>query len=84
MVREEIYEKVTSVTCEMLGASKDSVTGDKRFIEDLGADSLDQVEIVMALEDAFGIEIDDSLVESVKTIDDVVNAIVDKTAESVK
>ena len=55
----EIADKVKKIVVEQLGVNEDQVTADAKFIEDLGADSLDQVELVMALEEAFGAEIPD-------------------------
>lgn len=68
-------EKVVEVVVEQLGVKKEDVRPEARFIEDLGADSLDTVELVMSLEEEFGIEIPDEDAEKAKTVGDVVNYI---------
>jgi acyl carrier protein len=70
--REEILEKVKSVTVEQLNVEEDDVVEDAAFVDDLGADSLDIVELVMALEEEFGIAIPDEDAESIKTVGDAV------------
>jgi acyl carrier protein len=72
MEREEILEKVKSVTVEQLNVEEDDVAEDAAFVDDLGADSLDIVELVMALEEEFGISIPDEDAESIKTVGDAV------------
>lgn len=72
MEREEILEKVKSVTVEQLNVEEDDVVEDAAFVDDLGADSLDIVELVMALEEEFGIAIPDEDAESIKTVGDAV------------
>ncbi len=72
MEREEILEKVTEVIVDQLNVERDDVTEEASFIDDLGADSLDLVELVMALESEFGISIPDEDVESIKSVGDVV------------
>jgi len=69
----ELKEKVTQIICEKLGVSIDKVTVEKCFIEDLGADSLDQVELIMALEDEFNIEISDEDAFTIKTVNDCID-----------
>ena len=68
-------EKVKKIVVEQLGVPEDQVTEDAKFIDDLGADSLDQVELVMAFEEEFGVEIPDTEAEKIKTIKDVVDYI---------
>jgi acyl carrier protein len=73
--RDEIMDKVRSVIVEQLSVEEDDVTEDAAFIDDLGADSLDIVELVMALEEEFGISIPDEQAESIKTVGDAVSYI---------
>jgi acyl carrier protein len=70
MEREELLEKVKAVIVEQLNVEEDDVTEDASFVDDLGADSLDIVELVMALEEEFGISIPDEEAESIKTVGD--------------
>jgi acyl carrier protein len=72
MEREEILEKVKAVIVEQLNVEEDDVVEDAAFVDDLGADSLDIVELVMALEEEFGIAIPDEDAESIKTVGDAV------------
>ena len=75
MSSEEIFEKVKSIIVEQLGVTETSVTMEASFIDDLGADSLDIVELVMAIEEEFDIEIPDADAEKVVTVGDVVDYI---------
>lgn len=75
MGTEEVFEKVRGIIVEQLGVSETSVTMEASFIDDLGADSLDIVELVMALEEEFDIEIPDADAEKVSTVGDVVEYI---------
>ena len=75
MEREEILEKVKAVIVEQLNVEEDDVIEDASFVDDLGADSLDIVELVMALEEEFGISIPDEEAESIKTVGDAVTYI---------
>lgn len=68
-------EKVVEVVVEQLGVKKEEVKPEARFIEDLGADSLDTVELIMSLEEEFGIEIPDEDAEKAKTVGDVISYI---------
>ena len=70
-----VETKVKEIICEQLGVSQEEVTPDASFIEDLGADSLDIVELVMALEEEYDMEITDEEAEKIRTIQDVVNYI---------
>ena len=75
MSSEEVLEKVKEIIVEQLGVSESSITMEASFIDDLGADSLDIVELIMALEEEFDIEIPDSDAEKVVTVEDVVEYI---------
>lgn len=77
MSSEEILEKVKGIIVEQLGVADTAVTMEASFIDDLGADSLDIVELVMAIEEEFDMEIPDSDAEKVVTVGDVVNYIKD-------
>lgn len=77
MNTEEIFSKVKDIIVEQLGVAETAVVGDASFIDDLGADSLDIVELIMALEEEFDIEIPDSDAEKVVTVNDVVEYIKD-------
>jgi acyl carrier protein len=70
-----VETKVKEIICEQLGVGEDEVTPDASFIEDLGADSLDIVELVMALEEEYDMEITDEEAEKIRTVRDVVNYI---------
>lgn len=75
MNTEEVFERVKGIIVEQLGVAEASVTMEASFIDDLGADSLDIVELVMALEEEFDIEIPDADAEKVTTVGDVVDYI---------
>ncbi len=74
-----ISEKVKGIIVEQLGVDQDQVTEDASFVDDLGADSLDQVELVMALEEEFGIEIPDEDAEKITRVKEAVSYIQDHT-----
>lgn len=76
----DILDKVKAVVVEKLGVEADQVTPEARFIEDLGADSLDIVELVMGLEDEFGLEISDEEAENIRTVGDAIKFIQEKVA----
>ena len=80
MSSEEIFENVKGVIVEQLGVAEGNITMKASFIDDLGADSLDIVELIMALEEEFDIEIPDSDAEKVVTVGDVVEYIKDHVA----
>ena len=70
-----VETRIKEIVCEQLGVSDDEVTPQASFIDDLGADSLDIVELVMALEEEYEIEISDEDAEKIKTVQDVVTYI---------
>lgn len=76
----DIVAKVKEIIVEQLGVNADQVTDDASFIEDLGADSLDTVELVMAFEDAFELEISDEDAENLKTVGDAINFLKEQIA----
>lgn len=78
MTKEEILAKVKNVVAEKLNVGEDQVTADAKFVEDLGADSLDQVELIMALEDEFEMKIPEEEAEQLVTVGAAVNYIVSK------
>ena len=73
---DEIFAKVKGIVVEQLGVEKDDVKPESSFANDLGADSLDTVELVMALEEEFDIEIPDEAAESIATVQSAVDYIV--------
>jgi acyl carrier protein len=75
MDRDELFEKVKTVIVDQLGVEEDDVVEDAAFVDDLGADSLDIVELVMALEEEFGVSIPDEQAEKIKTVGDAVDFI---------
>ena len=70
-----VEQKVREIICEQLGVSESDVTPEASFIEDLGADSLDTVELVMAFEEGFSIEIPDEDAEKIQTVKDAITYI---------
>ena len=72
-----IFDKVRDILVDQLDCEEDKVTMDASVTDDLGADSLDLVDLVMSLEDEFGIEINDDQVETIKTVGDIVRYIED-------
>lgn len=74
---ETLEEKVKKIIIDQLGVDEAEVTSEAKFIDDLGADSLDTVELVMALEEEFGIEIPDEDAEKIATVQDAVGYIRD-------
>lgn len=75
MDEQKIFEDVKKVVVEQLGVSESEVSREASYVDDLGADSLDTVELVMALEEAFGMEIPDEDAEKIKTIGDTISYI---------
>ncbi|HMJ89773.1 MAG TPA: acyl carrier protein [Candidatus Acidoferrum sp.] len=77
MAEKSVEQRVKEIIVEQLGVNADQVTPDAKFIEDLGADSLDTVELVMALEEEFGREIPDEEAEKLQSVGDVIKHIED-------
>lgn len=75
MAETEIFEKLKGIIVEQLGIEEDVVKAEATFVEDLSADSLDIVELVMGIEDEFEIEIPDQAAESIVTVQDVIDYI---------
>lgn len=71
----DVFEKVKDLIVDQLGIDSSKVTPDASFIEDLGADSIDIVELIMALEEEFGITISDEDAQNIKTVGDAVKYI---------
>ncbi|MFM7229299.1 MAG: acyl carrier protein [Cyanobacteriota bacterium] len=80
MSKEATFEKVREIVAEQLSVDAAEVKEESNFQNDLGADSLDTVELVMALEEAFDIEIPDEAAEKIATVGDAVTYILDKAA----
>ena len=80
MSKDEIFSKVKAIVAEQLSVEADQVTPEANFQNDLNADSLDVVEMVMALEEAFDVEIPDEAAEEIKTVQDAVNYIAGKAS----
>ncbi|MFA5562628.1 MAG: acyl carrier protein [Candidatus Caldatribacteriota bacterium] len=74
----EILEKVKKIIVDQLGVEEDKIGEDSSFIDDLGADSLDIVELIMAFEEEFDIEISDEDAEKIKSVGDVIRYLEDK------
>ena len=70
---ENVEEKIKSIIVNQLGVEESAVAPKAKFIEDLGADSLDIVELVMAMEEAFGIDIPDEEAENIRTVSDAIS-----------
>lgn len=73
-----VQDKITEIIVEQLGVKPEEVTPEASFVDDLGADSLDTVELVMALEEEFGIEIPDEDAEKIQTVGDAIKYIDEK------
>lgn len=70
---DNVEEKIKSIVVNQLGVEESAVVPKAKFIEDLGADSLDIVELVMAMEEAFGIDIPDEEAENIRTVADAIS-----------
>ncbi len=75
---KEILVKVKEMVASQLGKTEEEISPESSFIEDLGADSLDLVELIMSMEDEFGLEISDEDAESIITVQDAVNFILER------
>ncbi len=78
MDRNEILAKIKDIVVEELGVAPEKVTEDARFIEDLGADSIGVMELVMKMEEEFDLKIPDEDIEKLRTVGDVINYILEK------
>jgi acyl carrier protein len=78
MTREEVFEQVKAILVETLSVDEDKVTIDARFQEDLETDSLDLVELVMTMEDKFGIKITDEEAAEIKTVGNAVDFVMER------
>ena len=79
MTTKSVEERVKEIICEQLGVEENEVTPQAKFIEDLGADSLDTVELVMAFEEEFDLEIPDEDAEKITTVGDATQYIKDNS-----
>ena len=70
-----VFEKIKEIIIDELGIDESKITMDARFREDLGADSLDAVEIIMQIEEEFGVEINENVIQDMKVIGDIVKYI---------
>ena len=77
----DIFEKVKKILCDQLDLDEEQVTEDSEVIDDLGADSLDIVDLVMTLEEEFDTEIPDEDIENLRTVGDIVKYIEERSAE---
>ncbi len=80
MAEKTVEQKVRDIIVDQLGVNADQVTNEAKFIEDLGADSLDTVELIMALEEEFGIEVPDDEAEKLQSVGDVIKYIEENQA----
>jgi acyl carrier protein len=81
MAEKTIEQRIKDIIIEQLGVTADQVTPEAKFIEDLGADSLDTVELVMALEEEFGLEIPDDEAEKLQSVGDVIKHVEDSQSK---
>lgn len=80
----DIESRIKKIVAKNLDIDESRITPDSRFVDDLGADSLDQVELIMAFEEAFGVEIPDEVAEKVRTVGDTIKYIRDNAKEETK
>jgi acyl carrier protein len=76
----DIDAKVKKIICEQLNVAEEDVTGEASFVDDLGADSLDQVELIMAMEEEFNVSIPDEDAENIRTVQNAIDYIKKATA----
>ena len=76
-----IFEEIKDILAEQLDVNPDTIEMSSDLSSDLGADSLDAIDIVMSIEDQYGIEVPDSVIENMKTVEDIVNFIEGATTE---
>lgn len=67
-----VFEKIRAILAEQLDVDENSITAESLIVEDLGADSLDAIDIVMSVEEEFGIEVPDEIVEKMESVNDIV------------
>jgi acyl carrier protein len=77
-----VEDRIKSIIVNQLGADEKAVIPEAKFIEDLGADSLDIVELVMAMEEAFSIDIPDEEAENIRSVEDAINYVKNSTQQS--
>ena len=77
---QSIEQRVIELICEQLSVESEKVSADSHFINDLGADSLDTVEMIMSFEEAFEVDIPDEIAEQIKTVADVIRLVSEKQA----
>jgi acyl carrier protein len=82
MSEKSIEDRVKDIIVEQLGVNADQVTPEAKFIEDLGADSLDTVELVMAFEEEFGIEVPDEEAEKLLSVGDVIKYVTEHAKDA--
>lgn len=70
-----VFERLKSILAEQLDVNENSITTNSLLVEDLGADSLDAIDIVMSVEDEFKIEVPDEIIEKIETVGDILNFI---------
>lgn len=68
-----VFEKIQAILADQLDIEEESITEDSLLVEDLGADSLDAIDIVMSVEDEFGIEVPDEIIEKIESVKDIVS-----------
>ena len=78
MAKEEIFDTLKELVVDQLGVEEDEVTMEASMQDDLGADSLDLVDLVMSVEEEFGVKVADEDLENIKTVGDIVNYIEDR------